>query len=129
MFGAWYDNTLQKARPIEELMAAFEQGGSAAVNAACSEGPAFTAGEWKAFSEKEKADTLMRYRLAYQGESTVNWCPALGTVLANDEVKDGYSERGGQFSEQQFLRFFHVFFIYRAEAATVLLRLTLLFIK
>jgi leucyl-tRNA synthetase len=95
MFGSWYDNTLQKARPIEELIAAFEQGGSAAVNAACSEGPAFTAGEWKAFSEKEKSDTLMRYRIAYQGESTVNWCPALGTVLANDEVKDGYSERGG----------------------------------
>ena len=95
MFGSWYDNTLQKARPIEELAAAFEQGGSAAVDAACSEGPAFTAEQWKSFSEKEKADVLMRYRIAYQGESTVNWCPALGTVLANDEVKDGYSERGG----------------------------------
>ncbi len=95
MFGSWYDNTLRKARPIEELVAAFEQGGSAAVDAACSEGPAFTAERWKAFSEKEKADALMRYRIAYQGESTVNWCPALGTVLANDEVKDGYSERGG----------------------------------
>jgi leucyl-tRNA synthetase len=95
MFGSWYDNKVQKARPIEELVAAFEQGGSAAVDAACSEGPAFTAEQWKAFSEKEKADVLMRYRIAYQGESTVNWCPALGTVLANDEVKDGYSERGG----------------------------------
>ena len=95
MFGSWYDNKVQKARPIEELVAAFEQGGSAAVDAACSEGPAFTAEQWKAFSEKEKADALMRYRIAYQGESTVNWCPALGTVLANDEVKDGYSERGG----------------------------------
>ena len=95
MFGSWYDNKVQKARPIEELVAAFEQGGSAAVDAACSEGPAFTADQWKAFSEKEKADALMRYRIAYQGESTVNWCPALGTVLANDEVKDGYSERGG----------------------------------
>ena len=95
MFGSWYDNTLQKARPIEDLVKAFEQGGSAAVNAACSEGKPFTAGEWKAFSEKEKADALMRYRIAYQGESTVNWCPALGTVLANDEVKDGFSERGG----------------------------------
>ena len=95
MFGSWYDKDAEKARPIEELAAAFEQGGSAAVNAACSEGPAYTAGEWKAFSEKEKADALMRYRLAYQGESTVNWCPALGTVLANDEVKDGFSERGG----------------------------------
>ena len=95
MFGSWYDNSVQKARPIEELVAAFEQGGSAAVDAACSDGPAFTAEQWKAFSEKEKADALMRYRIAYQGESTVNWCPALGTVLANDEVKDGYSERGG----------------------------------
>ncbi len=95
MFGSWYDNRLQKARPIEELEAAFGEGGSAAVDAACSEGPAFTADEWKHFSGKEKADVLMRYRIAYQGESTVNWCPALGTVLANDEVKDGYSERGG----------------------------------
>ena len=95
MFGSWYDNAVQKARPIEDLVAAFEKGGSTAVNAACSEGPAFSAEQWKAFSEKEKADVLMRYRIAYQGESTVNWCPALGTVLANDEVKDGYSERGG----------------------------------
>ncbi len=95
MFGSWYDNALQKARPIEELVAAFEKEGSAAVDAACSDGPAFTAAQWKAFSEKEKADALMRYRIAYQGESTVNWCPALGTVLANDEVKDGFSERGG----------------------------------
>ena len=95
MFGSWYDKSLEKARPIDELVKAFEEGGSAAVHAACSEGSAFTAGEWKAFSEKEKADVLMRYRIAYQGESTVNWCPALGTVLANDEVKDGYSERGG----------------------------------
>ncbi|MEE3465661.1 MAG: leucine--tRNA ligase [Candidatus Cryptobacteroides sp.] len=95
MFGSWYDNKLQKARPIEDLVKAFEVGGSTAVDAACSEGAPFTAGEWQAFSEKEKADVLMRYRLAYQGESTVNWCPALGTVLANDEVKDGFSERGG----------------------------------
>ena len=95
MFGCWYDKDMDKARPIEDLVAAFEKGGSAAVNAACSEGPAFSAEQWKAFSEKEKADVLMRYRIAYQGESTVNWCPALGTVLANDEVKDGFSERGG----------------------------------
>ena len=95
MFGSWYDNALQKARPIEELVAAFEQGGSAAVDAANNDAPAFTAAEWKAFSEKEKADVLMHYRIAYQGESTVNWCPELGTVLANDEVKEGYSVRGG----------------------------------
>ena len=95
MFGSWYDNAAGKARPIEELVAAFEQGGSAAVDAACSEGSAFSAQEWAAFSDKEKSDVLMRYRIAYQGESTVNWCPQLGTVLANDEVKDGFSERGG----------------------------------
>ncbi len=95
MFGSWYDNAAGKARPIEELVSAFEQGGSVAVDAACSEGPAFSAQEWAAFSEKEKSDVLMRYRIAYQGESTVNWCPQLGTVLANDEVKDGFSERGG----------------------------------
>jgi leucyl-tRNA synthetase len=95
MFGSWYDNAAQKARPIEELEAAFAEGGSAAVDAACGEVKPFTASEWKAFGAKEKADVLMQYRIAYQGESTVNWCPALGTVLANDEVKDGYSERGG----------------------------------
>ena len=95
MFEAWYDNAAGKARPIAELVAAFEKGGSAAVDASCGEVKPFTAAEWKAFPDKEKADILMQYRIAYQGESTVNWCPALGTVLANDEVKDGFSERGG----------------------------------
>ena len=95
MFGSWYDNRLQKARPIEELIAAFEKDGSIAVDAANNDAPVFTAEQWKAFSEKEKADVLMHYRIAYQGESTVNWCPELGTVLANDEVKEGYSVRGG----------------------------------
>jgi len=95
MFGCWYDNAQQKARPIAELEAAFAKGGSAAVDAANNDAPVFSAEEWKSFSAKEKADVLMHYRIAYQGESTVNWCPALGTVLANDEVKDGFSERGG----------------------------------
>ena len=95
MFGSWYDNSLGKARPIEDLVAAFSAHGSAGVDAACSNARAFSAEEWNAFTEKEKSDILMDYRIAYQGESTVNWCPALGTVLANDEVKDGYSERGG----------------------------------
>ena len=95
MFGSWYDKALDKARPIEELEKAFAEGGSAAVDAACNDAPSFTAEQWLSFSEKEKSDILMHYRIAYQGESTVNWCPALGTVLANDEVKDGYSERGG----------------------------------
>ena len=101
MFENWYDNVAQKARPISELEAAFSQGGSAAVDAACGDVEAFTAEQWNAFSEKEKAAVLMQYRIAYQGETAVNWCPALGTVLANDEVKEGYSVRGGHPVEQK----------------------------
>ena len=101
MFGSWYDNKQQKARPIAELEAAFAQGGSAAVDAACGDVKPFSAEEWSAFSEKEKSDVLMQYRIAYQGETAVNWCPALGTVLANDEVKEGYSVRGGHPVEQK----------------------------
>ena len=95
MFGSWYDNNLQKARPIQVLEEAFSKGGSSAVDAACNEHDPFTAEQWNAFSDKEKADMLMNYRIAYQGETSVNWCPQLGTVLANDEVKDGLSVRGG----------------------------------
>ena len=101
MFGSWYDNVQQKARPIAELEAAFAEGGSAAVDAACGEVEPFTAEQWNAFDEKQKASVLMQYRIAYQGETAVNWCPALGTVLANDEVKEGYSVRGGHPVEQK----------------------------
>ena len=101
MFGCWYDNAQQKARPIAELEAAFAQGGSAAVDAACGDVAPFTAEQWASFSDKEKAAVLMQYRIAYQGETAVNWCPALGTVLANDEVKEGYSVRGGHPVEQK----------------------------
>jgi len=101
MFGSWYDNQQQKARPIAELEAAFAEGGSAAVDAACGDVAPFTAEEWKTFDEKQKSDVLMQYRIAYQGETAVNWCPALGTVLANDEVKEGYSVRGGHPVEQK----------------------------
>lgn len=101
MFGSWYDNDLQKARPIEELEAAFAAGGSESVNAACSEHEPFTAEQWNAFDEKQKATALMNWRIAYQGETSVNWCPKLGTVLANDEVKEGYSVRGGHPVEQK----------------------------
>ena len=101
MFDSWYDNAAQKARPVSELVGAFAKGGSAAVDAACGECKPFTAQEWESFSEKEKADVLMQYRIAYQGETSVNWCPALGTVLANDEVKEGYSVRGGHPVEQK----------------------------
>ena len=101
MFGSWYDNVQQKARPIEELEALFAANGNADVDAACGEVDTFTAEQWNAFSEKEKAAALMQYRIAYQGETAVNWCPALGTVLANDEVKEGYSVRGGHPVEQK----------------------------
>ena len=95
MFGSWYCNDTQKARPISELEAAFAVKGAAGVNAACSEQLDFTAEEWNAMSEKEKSAVLMNYRIAYQGETAVNWCPGLGTVLANDEVIEGKSARGG----------------------------------
>ena len=95
MFGSWYDNTLGKARPIEELEAHFASEGTSDVNAACSREMSFSAAEWNSMTEKERADVLMNYRIAYLGETSVNWCPALGTVLANDEVKEGLSVRGG----------------------------------
>ncbi len=101
MFGSWYDNDLQKARPIGELEEHFAANGTAEVNAACSQELEFTAAQWNAMSEKEKSDTLMNYRIAYQGETAVNWCEGLGTVLANDEVKDGLSVRGGFPVEQK----------------------------
>ena len=101
MFESWYDNRRRSARPIPELVAAFEVSGSAEVDAACGEPMQFTAEEWNAWTEKEKSKVLMNYRIAYQGESSVNWCPQLGTVLANDEVKDGLSVRGGFPVEQK----------------------------
>ena len=101
MFDSYYSNDEQKARPISELEAAFAANGTAGVNAACSQELDFTAEQWNAMSPKEKSDVLMNYRIAYQGETAVNWCPALGTVLANDEVKEGYSVRGGHPVEQK----------------------------
>ena len=91
MFKSWYDPQLNKARPINELIAKFETTGYDDI----------TPEAWKKASEKEKADILMRYRIAYQGETSVNWCEGLGTVLANDEVKDGLSVRGGFPVEQK----------------------------
>ena len=95
MFHHWYDNKLQKARPISELTAEFEKNGTKNIDAAQTEELSFTAEEWNAFDEHKKQEILLNYRLAYISESLVNWCPALGTVLANDEVKDGVSIRGG----------------------------------
>ena len=95
MFNSYYCNDEQQARPIQELIDAFAIYGNKGLNAACSEELSFTAEEWKAKSEKEQQEILMNYRIAYLGETMVNWCQALGTVLANDEVIDGVSERGG----------------------------------
>ncbi|MCQ2205316.1 MAG: leucine--tRNA ligase [Bacteroidaceae bacterium] len=95
MFDSYYSLSLQKAQPIADLVSRFEERGTEGLQAACSEELSFTAGEWQAMSEVEQQQTLMNYRLAYLGETMVNWCPQLGTVLANDEVVDGVSERGG----------------------------------
>lgn len=95
MFKSYYNTTEQKACPITDLIKNFETQGTKGVTAACGEALEFTAEEWNSKSEKEQQEILMNYRIAYLGETMVNWCPELGTVLANDEVVDGVSERGG----------------------------------
>ena len=104
MFNSYYCNRTQKAQPISELEKAFETGGTAGLDVACTEEISFTADEWNAKTEREKQETLMNYRIAYLGETMVNWCPKLGTVLANDEVVDGVSERGGYPVVQKKMR-------------------------
>ena len=104
MFGSYYNNKAAKACPISELEEIFAAEGNGNVDAACGDVPAFSAAEWNAFSELEKSNILMQYRIAYQGETAVNWCPALGTVLANDEVKEGVSVRGGHPVEQKKMK-------------------------
>ena len=104
MFGHYYDKTADKALPIGELVERFAKEGNANVNAACGDVPTFSAQEWNAFDQRRRSDILMQYRIAYQGETSVNWCPALGTVLANDEVKEGYSVRGGHPVEQKKMK-------------------------
>lgn len=95
LFDHWYDRTLNQAQPIATLINRFETTGALNLDAACSDPLSFSAAEWKVMSPKEKDDVLMNYRLAYRRETFVNWCEELGTVLANDEVKDGVSVRGG----------------------------------
>ncbi|MDD7461154.1 MAG: leucine--tRNA ligase [Prevotellaceae bacterium] len=104
MFNSYYDNAQDKALPIESLVKQLEERGTEGLNAACSEDLCITADRWKTMSEKEQQQVLMNYRIAYLGETMVNWCEALGTVLANDEVIDGVSERGGHPVVQKKMR-------------------------
>ncbi len=104
MYNSFFCNACQKAQPIEELVKHFSEKGTEGVNAACTEEMTFTAEEWNAWDEKKKNSVLMNYRIAFMGETMVNWCAGLGTVLANDEVVDGVSVRGGYPVEQKKMR-------------------------
>ena len=104
MFNHYFDNSLQKAQPIAELVKQFEVSGTENIQAVCTEELFFTAEEWKAKTEKEQQEILLNYRIAYLADLKVNWCPALGTVLANDEVSEGLSVRGGHPVEQRVMR-------------------------
>lgn len=96
LFNCWYNQKSDKAESIDLLIKAFEKEGNAHIKAKCDDDtPSFSAADWNAYNEKEQQNILLKYRLAFLANTTVNWCPALGTVLSNDEVKDGFSERGG----------------------------------
>ncbi len=103
LFKSWFNTKTNKAEPIESLIHQLEQSGTSDIHAACGEQLNFSAEEWNSYPEKKKSDVLFNYRLAYLSEAWVNWCPALGTVLANDEVKDGVSERGGYPVERKLM--------------------------
>jgi len=104
LFNAWYNKATDKTEKLEILIKEFETSGNIYVNAVCADTETFSAADWKSFSENKRSDVLMNYRIAYLSEARVNWCPALGTVLANDEVKDGVSERGGYLVEQKLMQ-------------------------
>lgn len=104
MFNHYYDTELSKARPISELVKHLEKEGTQGLHAAQTKEIELTADQWNAMSEKEQRETLMNWRIAFQGETMVNWCPELGTVLANDEVSEGLSVRGGYPVEQKLMR-------------------------
>lgn len=103
MFKSYYNTELDKARPIEELVAHFEKHGTQGCNAHTNSTDEFTADEWNAMTQVQRNDVLMNYRIAYLGNTMVNWCPKLGTVLANDEVTEGVSVRGGYPVEQKMM--------------------------
>lgn len=104
IFNSWYNKETDKAEDIKELISIFNNEGNINVKAVCDNTPTFTSEEWNSWSENKKQEVLMNYRLAYLADSWVNWCPELGTVLANDEIKDGVSERGGYPIEQKLMR-------------------------
>lgn len=104
MFGSYYDYTQQKALPIKDLVRHFEEEGTLNLNVAQSEELIFSARDWSSMDEQEQQEKLMNYRIAYLGETMVNWCPGLGTVLANDEVVNGVSERGGYPVVQKLMK-------------------------
>ena len=104
LFNAWYNRKTDRAEPISTLVKIFESNGNEGVDAASDEVDSFSAAQWKNMTEKEQQEVLMHYRLAYLSETMVNWCPALGTVLANDEVKEGLSERGGYPVERKLMK-------------------------
>ena len=104
LYNAWYNKDAKKAETIDNLEVIFENEGNGTVHADCAETPTFSAADWKGYSEVERQQILMNYRLTFLADSWVNWCPALGTVLANDEIKDGVSERGGHLVEQKLMR-------------------------
>lgn len=104
MFHSYYCNTTQSAKPIDGLIKHFNEKGTEGIDAACSEQMSFGASEWNSMGEKEQQEVLMNYRIAYLGDTMVNWCAQLGTVLANDEVSDGVSVRGGYPVEQKKMR-------------------------
>ena len=104
LFKHYYNNETQSAEPISKLVATFSRSGNAGVDAATDYTQAFTASEWNAMDEKQQQSVLMHYRLAYLSDTMVNWCPKLGTVLANDEVKEGFSVRGGYPVERKKMK-------------------------
>lgn len=104
LFNSWYNNKTNKAESINDLILKFKKTGNHNIDAACAETELFSNDEWNNYSEKEQQETLMNYRLAYLSDTMVNWCPELGTVLANDEVKEGLSERGGHPVEKKIMK-------------------------
>ena len=104
LFHSWYNKESQKAEPVKKLIDVFKTSGNQGMNAACNETAAFTAADWNTMSEKQQQELLMNYRLAYLADTLVNWCPALGTVLANDEVSEGFSVRGGHPVERKTMK-------------------------